>query len=78
MIYLSTWQALSLLGEIRDGVPMEESRARRALRDVGMTRQEIDEPYPEEGIFELLELSVDPDRLDRAAKEASEWMISRN
>jgi hypothetical protein len=75
---LKVWQALSLLGLSRDGQPLSEERSRRALRQVGMRKREMDEPYPEEGIDELIYLIEHPDKLDKQSEEASRWMIRRN
>jgi hypothetical protein len=75
---ITVWQALSLLGIGRDGVPMSEERARRALREIGMKESEMDEIYPEEGVQELLHLIESPDCLDKAVEEANEWMVLRN
>jgi hypothetical protein len=75
---LTVWQALSLLGLARDGQVMPEQRARQALRDIGMKEEEMDEPYPEDGIDELNYLINNPENLDKTVEEASEWMIKRN
>ncbi len=75
---ITVWQALALLGKARDGTPMSEQRARRALRDIGMKRHEMDEPYPREAIPELEHLLQNPDCLDKTVEEANQWQISRN
>jgi hypothetical protein len=75
---ITVWQALSLLGAARDGSVMSEERARRALRDIGMKESEMNEPYPEEGVHELLHLLEHPDCLDKTVEEASKWHINRN
>jgi hypothetical protein len=75
---LTVWQALALLGESRDGTCMSEARARKALRQIGMKDSEMDEPYPEEAMGELMHLMESPECLDKASEEAGEWMINRN
>jgi hypothetical protein len=75
---ISVWQALSLLGMSRDGTPMSEERARRALRDIGMKEEEMNAPYPEEAMDELEHLINNPKCLDKTVEVASKWMLSRN
>jgi hypothetical protein len=75
---ITVWQALSLLGLSRDGQPMSEKRARKALREIGMKESEMNEPYPEEGILELMHLIENPECLDKTVEEAAAWMIKRN
>jgi hypothetical protein len=75
---ITVWQALSLLGASNGGTPMSEARARRALRQIGMKKSEMDQPYPEEAIGELLHLIEHPECLEKTVKEATEWTISRN
>jgi hypothetical protein len=75
---ITVWQALSLLCMSGGGVPLSEERSRNALRQVGMKRHEMDEPYPESKIEELLYLIEHPDYLEKSARKASEWMIKRN
>jgi hypothetical protein len=75
---ITVWQALSLLGLSQDGAPLSEKRARKALRQIGMKKHEMDAPYPEEAMGELIHLIENPECLDKTVKEASEWMINRN
>lgn len=75
---MKVWQALSFLGLARDGIRMTEERARKALRNIGMKEEEMDQPYPEESMEELLYLFIFPEDLDKTVEEASQWQISRN
>jgi hypothetical protein len=75
---ITVWQALSILGKSRDGVCMSEQRCRKVLRQIGMKKHEMDQPYPNESFSELCYLLENPDKLDKTVEEASEWMVSRN
>jgi hypothetical protein len=75
---ITVWQALSLLGASNGGKPMSEARARRALRQIGMKKSEMDAPYPEEAIGELLHLVENPECLEKTIEEAAQWMVNRN
>jgi len=75
---IKVWEALAILGVARDGAPMSEERARRALSNIGMKKHEMDQPYPEESMDELAHLIFHPECLDKTIEEASRWQISRN
>lgn len=75
---LTVWEALSFIGMAKDGVPMSESRARKALREIGFKKSEMDQPYPKESMDELFDLVLHPEKLDQTVEEANEWMVTRN
>ena len=86
---LKTFEALAYLCAARDGsrwkifkkedVERYKERAKRVLREIGLTRAEIESPFPRAFLQEGLHLiDTNPKEFTRQAKEAREWTRSRN
>lgn len=86
---MRTFEALAILCAARDGLRWKlfapediehyKESAKRALRDIGMTRAEIESPFPEHFVQEGLHLiDTNPKEFTRQAREAERCIQERN
>ena len=62
-----------------DDIKRYKEKAKRVLREFGLTREEIESPFPYEFIQEGLDLiDNNPKEFIRQAREAQEWLHRRN
>lgn len=86
---MKTYEALAILCAARDGsrwtifskaaVKRYKEHAKRILREIGLTREEIESPFPEESVqYGLHLIDTDPAEFLRQAREARQWVNERN